>query len=302
MKRRKKTLKIAIAVMLILVLAASGYIVHRSNRIRAAKAKAAAEAKAAEEAQRKAEEEAAKEALEAEIASHVYPHRGKEGPEEHSFKVYDEALAAGARYVDLDIVCSSDDVLYVCHDLNAVTMTGYNGMFEYISSETVDGLKTYEGNPVLRLSQVFDKYGKDYTYTIELKDHREECTKAFEDMVDQYGYSDVIIAQSIYPDVLEELDKKYPDMPKLLVCWSQSAFDGSVDAPYVDILSVRANVGIVTEENCKLAHDNGKQFSVWTLNDEESIKRAIDMGVDSYFTNDTPLALSIERDYGVGKR
>ena len=91
-------------------------------------------------------------------------------------------------------------------------------------------------------------------------------------------------------------------MPKLLVCWSQSAFEGSVDSPFVDILSVKANAGLITEANCKLAHKNGKQFSAWTLNDEESIKRAIDLGVDSYFTNDTPLALSIERDYGIGKR
>ncbi len=300
--RKKKTLKSLIAVMLVLVLAASGYIVHRSMSIRAAKEKAAAEAQAAEEAQRKAEEEAAKEAQEAAIASHVYSHRGSEGPDEHSFKAYDAAIAAGSRYIEQDVVCSSDGVLYVSHDLNAVTMTGYNGMYEYISSETVDGLKTYAGNPVLRLSQVFDKYGKDITYVVELKDGSDKCTKAFEDMVDQYGYSDVIIVQSMYPDVLEELEKKYPDMPKLLVCWSQSAFEGSVDSPFVDILSVKANAGLITEANCKLAHKNGKQFSAWTLNDEESIKRAIDLGVDSYFTNDTPLALSIERDYGVGKR
>ena len=64
--RKKKTLKSLIAVMLILVLAASVYIVHRSMSIRAAKEKAAAEAQAAEEAQRQAEEAAAKEAEKAE--------------------------------------------------------------------------------------------------------------------------------------------------------------------------------------------------------------------------------------------
>ena len=46
----------------------------------------------------------------------------------------------------------------------------------------------------------------------------------------------------------------------------------------------------------------GKKFSVWTLDTEDSIKKAIDMGVDTYFTNDTPLALRLEREYGLEKR
>ena len=58
----------------------------------------------------------------------------------------------------------------------------------------------------------------------------------------------------------------------------------------------------MTESNCRRAHDSGKLFSAWTLDTEDEIRTAIDMGVDTYFTNDTPLALSIERDYGVSRR
>ena len=56
------------------------------------------------------------------------------------------------------------------------------------------------------------------------------------------------------------------------------------------------------EERCRAAHEHGKTFSAWTLDTEDEIRRAIDMGVDSYFTNDTPLALSIEKEYGVKVR
>jgi glycerophosphoryl diester phosphodiesterase len=58
----------------------------------------------------------------------------------------------------------------------------------------------------------------------------------------------------------------------------------------------------MTEGNCQTAHENGKMFSAWTLDSEEEIKSAIDMGVDTYFTNDTPLALSLEREYGLEER
>ena len=168
--------------MLVLVVAAAAWILHRGQALNEAREQEVA-AKAAElEAQQKAEEEAAaaKEAEEAAIASHVYPHRGSAGPEEHSFKAYDAALEAGARYVDVDIVISSDGVLYVSHDTNALRMTGYNGMYEYMSSETIDGLTTEAGNKVLRLSEVFDKYGRDVTYLIELKPNSDACIEAFE--------------------------------------------------------------------------------------------------------------------------
>lgn len=120
--------------MLLLVILSSFWILHIGNQRSVARAKEEA-ARAKAEAQQKAEEEeaakqAAEEAEEAAIASHVYSHRGSAGPEEHSFKAYDAALEAGAKNVDLDIVISADGVLYVSHDLNAVTMTGYNGMYE----------------------------------------------------------------------------------------------------------------------------------------------------------------------------
>ena len=288
---------------MVLIVLSLIWLMHRGNQIKAAREKEIAETAAQQEALMKIEEPAAKEAaFEEAIASHVYSHRGSAGPEEHSFRAYDAAIEAGSRYIELDLVISSDGVLYVSHDFSAVTMTGYNGMYEYIDSETIDGLRTGAGNQVLRLSDVFDKYGRDINYVIELKPDTYACADAFGDVTDSYGLSDVITVQSMYPEILERLEERYPDMPKLDVCRSQADFEYALDKPYVDILSVKAAAGLMTESNCRRAHDSGKLFSAWTLDTENEIKTAIDMGVDTYFTNDTPLALSIERDYGVSRR
>ena len=235
-------------------------------------------------------------------AQHVYSHRGSEGKNEHSFKAYDDAIAAGSIYIEQDLVLSQDGVLFVSHDLSAESMTGVSKLYSSMSAEEIDGLKTKAGNKVLRMSEVFDKYGKDIHYVIELKDRREACTKAFEALVDKYGYSDVIIVQSMYPEVLETLEEKYPDMPKLLVCWNQAAFERNLDEPYIDMFSLKADAGLMTESNCELTHQKKKLFGAWKLNDEDSIKRAIDIGVDNYFTDNAALALSIEKDYGVKNR
>lgn len=305
--RTRKTLTILIIVMLLMVAAAVAWIFHLEGTDRTASREDTAQAEqTVDDEQKKAEEEAAmKKKVEDDlVTSHVYSHRGSEGPEEHSFKAYDAAIEAGSRYIEQDVVMSSDGVLYVSHDLNAVTMTGYNGMFEYISSETVDGLRTEAGNKILRLSEVFEHYGTDINYVVELKDNSDKCILEFENLVEEYGVSDVVTVQSMKASTLEVIDIKYPDMPKLFVCWNQGDFDYVLDQPYVDIISVRgtAETGIFTESNCKAAHDAGKKFSVWTLDTEDEIKKAIDMGVDTYFTNDTPLALSLEREYGLKVR
>jgi len=308
--KKKKTLIIAIVIMLVLVVAAAMWILNRGRSIRAAEEQAIAEEQteeqAAEDAQKKAEEEVAeKQRLEEEtIAQHVFSHRGSAGAEEHSFKAYDAAIEAGSRYIGVDVVISSDKVLYVSYEENAYDMTGYNGMYEYMSSESIDSLNTEAGNKVLKLSEVFDKYGKDITYVIELRSNSDACLLAFEQMVDDYGLSDNIIVASMHAETLEILEHKYPDMPKLFVCWNQGNFDYVLDLSYVDMISVRAETetGIFTESNCSAAHAAGKKFGGWTLNSEEEIKRAIDMGVDNYFTDDTALALSIEKDYGAQVR
>ncbi len=234
-------------------------------------------------------------------ARHVYSHRGSAGENEHSFKAYDEAIAAGSIYIEQDLVLSKDGVLFVAHDLSSEPMTGTSGLYSSMSAEEIDGLKTKAGGKVLRMSEVFDRYGRTVNYVIELKAYEDSrMIDSFRELVDKYGYQDIITVQckDIHP--LRTLESIYPEMTKLYVCRSEWGFDTSINEPYIDIISV--NEWLMTEERCRIVHDKGKKFSAWTLDSEGSIRRAIDMGVDTYFTNDTPLALSLEKDYGLKKR
>lgn len=235
-------------------------------------------------------------------AEHIYSHRGSEGLYEHSFKAYDEAIAAGSRYIEQDLVISSDGVLFVSHDLDAGSMTGSPLVYSSMTAGEIDSLQTKAGFKILRLSEVFDRYGKDINYVIELKSSGSSTIEAFEETVDSYGFEDVITVQSTDTEVLRILEEKYPDMPKLYVCKTQQGFNESLDLPYVDIISVKMNAGLMTQENCDAAHSHGKIFSAWTLSTESSIREAIMIGVDTYFTNDTELAMRLELEYGLIQR
>ncbi len=234
--------------------------------------------------------------------THVYSHRGSAGANEHSYDAYDEAIAAGSVYIEQDVIRSSDGVLFVAHSKDAVVMTGTSALYSVMTAEQIDGMKTLAGNKILRLSEVFDRYGKNITYVIDLKLLDETTVSAFETLVEQYGNQDAIIIQCKDTDILKRLDGRFPDMTKLLLCRTQEDINGCLDMPYIDIVSVPAQSDLMADFNVQGVHKYGKKFNVWTIDTEEQIKHAIDLNVDTYFTNNTPLALSIEKSYGINHR
>ena len=146
------------------------------------------------------------------LADHVISHRGSAGPGEHSFEAYDAAIEAGSHNIEQDIVVSKDGTLYVSHDRTAERMTGMSGSFSEMSDAEIDALTTANGGHILKLSEVFDRYGRSIRYIIELTDDGEAAVGGFCRIVDEYGLADRIVLQSFDPGVLEEAEKKYPNM------------------------------------------------------------------------------------------
>ena len=301
--RRKRTLITLILIMLLLIAAAGWWLFQRGSHIGEQRAESVTEV-VQEDMQTASDALSGTEGAFREymIADHVYSHRGSAGSMEHSFQAYDAAIAAGSHNIEQDVVISSDGVLFVSHDISGLTMTGNRDFYKDMTAAEIEELRTYEGNKILRLSEVFDKYGRNVNYLVELKTTGEDTIQAFEDIIEKYDFADIVTVQSDDPDVLAAVEEKFPDMRKMLVCKTPGLFSRALDLPYVDDISVKFIAGLMKEERCQAAHDHGKTFSAWTLDTEDEIKRAIDMGVDSYFTNDTPLALSIEKEYGVKVR
>ena len=220
--RNKQSRKIiAILLMLLLCVLAAFYII-RLTHSRAESAQAeieTAEAEAAAEAEAEEAAEQEREAAEAaEAGSHVYAHRGSQGDDELSFDAYDRAIAAGAGYIEADIVVSADGTVYVAHDDYAADMTGYKGYFSGMKDSQIDALKTRAGNSVLKLSDLFDKYGDSVKYIVDIKYASSRNVTAFTEIIKEYGFEDKVVAASFYQNALRPLEDEFPDMPKIFLC------------------------------------------------------------------------------------
>ena len=250
-----------------------------------------------ETAQTEAETQAeAQAAANAQKDEHIYSYRGSSDDQLYTPAAYDSAVEAGAGVIVLPFVVSQDDTLYIADDDYAEELTGTAGYFSGMVDSQIEALETKAGTKVMKLSDVLEKYGSDVKYVIEMKYTSDRNQQALIELIDKYGCADNVIIASRYFSGLRSMESNLPEVPKLFICQDQAEFNEALGIPQIDIISVSKDM--LTEENCKLAHDNDKKFGAWVLDTEEEIKSAISMGADSYFTGETALAVELEKERG----
>lgn len=230
------------------------------------------------------------------VAEHIYSHRGTcEGEIEHTFAAYDLAIFYGSGYIEQDVVVSKDGTLYVSHDPSALRITGEDKLYSEMKDREIDKLETKDGQNILKLSDVFDRYGdnQEVCFLVEVKDVTAKDTLI--SMIKNYNFESRVIVQSVDLPILQSVKEALPEVRTLYVHQYQEEFETALALEYVDILGAKKT--IMTQENCDAAHANGKIFSVWTLNSTEEIVTAIRLGVDTYFTDYTAKAFALEQTY-----
>ena len=290
---QRKTI-ILVAILLLFCLLAGVYLVKLTGK-RAEERREAEAAEAAEAAaQQEAEQAAAEETAAAKKSGRIYAYRGSSDDAEYSLAAYDSAVEAGAGVLTVPFVVSQDGTLYVADDDYAQDLTGYAGYFSGMTDGQIDNLETKSGGKMLKLSELFEKYGRDVHYVIDLKYTSERNLMALKDLIDKNDYADAVSIASEYFKGLRSLDNELPNTPKIFLCSNEENWGEAINLEYLDAISVSKEM--MSEERCKEAHEKNKKFGAGVLNSEEDIKSAIGMGADFYFTDEAALAAGLEKE------
>ncbi|MBR2674528.1 MAG: glycerophosphodiester phosphodiesterase [Mogibacterium sp.] len=296
MKRTRRVLSslLLIALMISLCLIAGVYIVKvvRDRAEQQRQAEAAVEETVQTEDEVEAEASQVEQQAEASKAEKVYAYRGSSEDGLYTMAAYEKAVEAGAGTIAIPFVVSKDGTLYVADDDYAESLTGYGGYFSGMSDGQIDSLETKSGTKVLKLGDVFDKFGKDVRYVIEMKYTSERNMNALREMLEKYGNEESVSISCQYFRGLRSLESSLPDVQKIFICQDEAAFGESRNLNYIDTIAVSRD--FMDEEVCRDVHEHGKKFSVWTLNTEEDIKRALEIGADSFFTDEAAIAVGVE--------
>lgn len=294
MRQKRKTGKrlLLIAVLLMLCVVATAYLLKTVGDMKAQREADQAEEAAQQEAEAAAaEEEAAQEAA-SKKDEQVYAYSGSKDKSRYTMAAYDSAVEAGCGAIVLPFVVSQDGTLIVADDDYAQDLTGYGGYFSGMTDGQIENLETKSGDKVLKLSDVFDKYGRDVHYIIEIKYTSERNLMALKELIDKKDYADVVSISSEFFSGLRSMDNELPNTPKIFLCNGEEGWGEALGSEFVDAISVTKDM--MTDDRCKELHDRKKKFGAGMLNSEEDIKKAKEMGADFFFTDEAALAAGIE--------
>lgn len=244
----------------------------------------------------------------------VHGHRGAAAVRpENTLPSFEEAIRAGADYLELDVYASRDNVLVVAHDpeINPDICTGPGGK-QPIRSLTVAQLRQYDcggirakafprrtpmsGARIPTLDEVFALAVKHpaIRFNIEIKSSEKwtEYTPqpaAFCRMVAaairKHHLAKRVLVQSFDFRIVKAMKTVAPE-------FELAALYGPGERSFVDIARetgvkmVNPNLRLVTAAKVKEAHAAGVRVMAWTADTPEEWDRLIAMGVDGIITND----------------
>ncbi|WP_460217773.1 glycerophosphodiester phosphodiesterase [Psychroserpens sp. MEBiC05023] len=215
-------------------------------------------------------------------------HRGaKAYAAENTIESVKKALEIGVDGIEIDVHKCASGELVVFHDFTLDRMTDGSGE---VSKHTLTSLKTLKVNhqfEIPTLQEVIDVINQKCMLNIELKGKgtAEETCNVIKDYIDNNGWTfNNFIISSFQQHELETVFNLLPNL-KCAVLTKASVTDAIEFAKTINAYAIHPNVALLTQDNVKLAQNEGYKVITWTVNDEATIRRMKDYGVDGIISD-----------------
>lgn len=226
-----------------------------------------------------------------------FAHRGFSGKyPENTMLAFEKAVETGADGIELDVHFSKDGELVVIHDERIDRTCDASG---FVRDYTLKELQSFDASagfkgiygfnriPTLREYFEFIKPVDGFITNIELKTGvytYPGIEKAVNDMIIEFGLENRIIISSFNHNSV----MRFKNLNQTVKC-------GFLEESWIlDFGNYTKKHGIecihpmhwtLTEETVGEMKNNGIEINTWTVNDEESVRRLYDLGVDSVIGN-----------------
>ena len=213
----------------------------------------------------------------------VIAHRGDSSNSlENSLEAIRRALSYPVDMIEIDIRRSRDNVLYVMHDRVTFRTAEHSIDIERAASEEISRVKLKNGEDIPTLTDVIKLVSGKAGLNLEIKSEGAGlATAEYLASSDYHGY---VLVSSFHEDEVRSVRKMMPRVPTSLI------FDvfSVLDVPsYADegfkVISLRKNT--VSVDLIDACHERGIEVYVWTVDDEEEMRRLISWGVDGIYSN-----------------
>jgi len=233
-------------------------------------------------------------------------HRGGSGyAPESTLSSYRLGIRMNADYIEIDVQETKDGELVAMHDKTVNRTTDGSGRIKDMTLAEVKSLdagswfnrkypiyarEEYANEKVPTLREIFETFGKDAKYMLEIKDPEdytdlEEKTWA---LVEEYGLKDYIAIQSFSKDSLVKIRSWDKDVPLFQLLWytrpahisERQLADISGYANGIGVNFLRINENFVTK-----VKQAGLLIYPYTVNYQVNMENAAKWGVDGVHTD-----------------
>ena len=222
----------------------------------------------------------------------VMGHRGaKAYIAENTLESIQKALDFNVDGIEIDVHCCASGELVVFHDFTLDRMTNGEGELAKQSLSELKTLKVDGQFFIPTLDEVLDLIDRKCILNIELKGKStaEATCKTIQNYIKSHGwqYSDFLVSSFQHHELenVYKIDKNIP----LGVLTKANIVEAIEFAETIKAKAVHPGSAIVTRDNVKLAQSKGYAVNVWTVNDEATISRMKEYGVDAIISDNPDL-------------
>jgi len=235
----------------------------------------------------------------------IIAHRGdRANAPENTLAAFKQAADKGADAIEFDVKLTADGEVVVLHDQTVDRTTSGRGNVSRLSLATLRELDAsvqfsgqFPAEKIPTLAEVFETVGNKLYMNIELTNYstpRDSLVSKVAEMVKKYGQQGRVLFSSFLARNLKNASTLLPEVPGgLLTLGGLMGFWGRTFGWRGDYYALHPYLTDVTPGLVDRVHAGGKRLHVWTVNQEEDIKKMIGWGVDGIITDDPALALRL---------
>ena len=194
----------------------------------------------------------------------VTAHTGCEGTEDNSLEAIKKGYESGAETVEFDLNFTSDGTPVLAHD--------------------------HAGDSTVSLEEAFKLIAELKGITVNVDCKATDNLKAVSELAEKYGVKDRIFYTGIEEKDVDAVKAQTPD----IAYWLNFQPERKTDREYLVSLAEKVEslgaVGInlnhkyCSEELVEIFHERGLLVSIWTVNNEFDMVRAVELGADNITT------------------
>lgn len=221
----------------------------------------------------------------------ISAHRGgsEEAPE-NTLESFSYAIGLGSSYIETDVQLSADGIPYIFHDDDLSRLLNMEVKFNSLHSDQIEKLKLFESYQIPKLETALTQF-PNALFQIDLK--TDEVALPAMKVIENLNAFERICIASFSSNRLQKVRKKFPDTclsmgPKEILKLLLASFGLYNKTIYGDCLQVpiyHYGIKLVTRRFVKYVQSIGLKIHVWTINDENTMRKLIDLGVDGIITD-----------------